>query len=92
MNKIIVLSLLALGLSGCHTLHYDARHVHTHNVAPGGFVTYDHYRQNHAPKPHSGPVPVYRNYDLNRVYHQRSQPRFGTGNNIGNTCHTRKTC
>lgn len=95
MKKLIIATVALLALSGCAVDHYHHhKHVHSVDVTADGFVTYDNWRNHHGPKPSRKPVYQYKNYDLNKVYRNgyHSQPKFGTGNNIGNTCHTRGTC
>jgi len=96
-NKIIwfmiLMPVVILLLSGCHAHHnydWDGYRVYnppiyTNDVNERGFVTNDYTRN-------TSTVSRYKydeRYDLNNNHYT---PKFGNGNNWGNTCKTRGTC
>jgi len=100
---MIFVPVVLLLLSGCHatTGHYNttyysngyhnAPNIYTSDRNQRGFVTGDYSRNTHYDN-HGHFVPEYKyneRYDLN--WGQRT-PKFGRGNNYGNTCKTRGTC
>ena len=86
--KIGILLAVLVFLTGCHshTRHYNyTPGIYTGDVNAQGFVTRDYTRNTHV-------IPRYKyneRYDLNYGY---ITPKFGYGNNHGNTCKTRGTC
>lgn len=95
-NKIIVFLILTpvviLLLSGCHAHNpvYYSDHtytppIYTNDVNQRGFVTQDWTRNNYEVSRHK----YNERYDLN---YGEYTPKFGKGNNWGNTCKTRGTC
>jgi len=94
-NKIIwfliLMPVALLLLSGCHSHHtHDVNYIYTppiytNDVNERGFVTQDYTRN-------TSTVSRYKydeRYDLNDNHYT---PKFGNGNNWGNTCKTRGTC